>query len=507
MRTINSIKNIIGNFANNLLLNLLRFCSRIIFIKVLSDVYLGVNGLCSNVLGLLALSELGISTAIGYSLYKPLADKNIDKIKALMNFYKKAYRVVALVVLTMGLILVPFLPWFIKDTSGIENLTLIYLIFLANMVIGYLFSYKRTLIGADQKTYKIMPIVMFYNFLMTILQISVLLIFKNYIVYLLMQTLCVILENVTVNHYINKAYPYLKDDMKDTKLDKKELGTIKTNIKALLLHKVGSYVLTSTDNIVISKIIGIVAVGIYSNYVLVVNMIGSFIYVLISNVTASVGNLIAKEAKEKKYKIFKEMDFICYCLYGVSSVCFLTVFTPFIEFCFGAKFLLPMSVTAVIVLNHYLTGMNNVPITFQTAAGLYDKDKFVPLIQSFVNLIISIVLAQKIGLVGVFIGTAISTLLPLIIKPIIAYKYIFDRNVINYFASFLKQLFTIVIGFALSMLCINFINVDSLIVTIAVRLIISLIIPTIVIILAYHNSEAFKDVIYRVKHLLKRRHA
>ena len=122
MRTLNSLKNALGNFANSLVLNILKFVSRIIFVKVLSDVYLGVNGLLSNVLGILALAELGIGTAISYSLYKPLAKNDVDEINSLMRFYKKAYRIIALVVLILGLVLLPFLPWFIKDTSGIENL-------------------------------------------------------------------------------------------------------------------------------------------------------------------------------------------------------------------------------------------------------------------------------------------------------------------------------------------------------------------------------------------------
>lgn len=501
MRTINTLKNIIGNFANNLLLNLLRFVSRIIFVKVLSEVYLGVNGLLSNVLGLLALSELGISTAISYSLYKPLADKNIEKIKSLMRFYQKAYRVIAVVVLILGLILLPFLPWFIKDTSGIENLNIIYLIFLGNMVITYLFSYKRTLISADQKNYKIMPIIMFYNFLMTVLQITVLLLFQNFIIYLLMQSLCVVLENLTINHYINKKYPLLKENLKNYHLDKEEFNTIKTNVKALLLHKFGTYVLLSTDNIVISKFIGIVAVGIYSNYVLIVNMINSFIQTLTNNVIASLGNLIAKENEERKYQVFKEMDFICYILYGTSAVCFIMLFNPFIEFVFGEKFVLEMPVVILIVLNFYLSGMNNAPIVIQSAAGLYDKDKFIPIIQSIINLVLSVVLAIKIGLIGVFIGTAISTLLPLIIKPIIAYKYVFKKSVWDYIVSFLKQIFIVVLIVCLSEFIISFLTINNEILNIGIRLVISLVLSFTIIFIIYKNSEPFKNVINRIKNL------
>ena len=498
LRTLNSLKNIIGNFANNMLLNLLRFVSRIIFIRVLSDVYLGVNGLLSNVLGLLALSELGISTAISYSLYRPLSDNNIDKIKSLMNFYQKAYRIIAVVVLILGLVLLPFLPWFIKDTKGIDNLNFIYLIFLANMVIGYLFSYKRTLITADQKNYKIMPIVMFYSFLTTVLQISVLLIFKNYIIYLLMQSLCIVLENLTVNHYINKQYPYLKDNLKDNKLDKDEFKEITTNVKALMFHKAGTYVLSASDNIIISKFIGIVMVGIYSNYVLIVNMINSFITVLINNVTASFGNLIAKDNAKKSLEVFDEMNLVCFILYGGASVCFINLFNPFIDLVFGEKFVLPMFVVFLISFNNFLVGMNLAPITIQSAAGLYNNDRFVPLIQSAVNIILSVVLALKIGIAGVLLGTLISQFIPFIVKPIIAYKHVFKEKVSIYFKEEFKQFILLALAVGISYGLILLIGNHQIIFDLVIRLILSFSVSFIVFYFGYRKSEAFENIKNRV---------
>ena len=504
LRTLNSLKNIIGNFANNILLNLLRFVSRIIFIRVLSDVYLGVNGLLSNVLGLLALSELGISTAISYSLYRPLSDNNVPKIKALMNFYQKAYRVIAVVILILGLVLLPFLPWFIKDTNGIESLNIIYLIFLANMVIGYLFSYKRTLITADQQNYKIMPIVMFYSFLTTVLQISVLLIFKNYIIYLLMQSLCIILENLTVNHYINKQYLYLKDNLKDNKLDKKELKEIVTNVKALMFHKVGSYVLSASDNIIISKFIGIVMVGIYSNYVLIVNMINSFITVLINNVTASFGNLIAKDDEKKSMEVFDEMNLICFILYGGATVCFINLFNPFIDLVFGEKFVLSMFVVFLISFNNFLVGMNLAPITIQSAAGLYNNDRFVPLIQSVVNIIISVVLSLKIGIAGVLLGTLISQFIPFIVKPIIAYKHVFKEKVSLYFKETLKQLTLLFLAICISYGLIVLIGNHQIVLDLAIRLVLSFVVSFVVFYLGYRKSQAFGNIKNRIIFIIDR---
>lgn len=492
------------NFLYNLLNYGLRFASRIFFVKTLAEVYLGVNGLLSNVLGILALTELGIGTAIGYSLYDPLAKNDTKKVRSLMQFYKKAYQIIALVVLVLGLILLPFIPYLIKDTTGIENLSIIYLIFLLNMVIGYLFSYKRTLISSDQKNYLIVPYTMFFNIITSVLQIVVLLIFKNYIIYLLVQSICTIVENIVINRYIDKKYPYLVSNEEVTPIEKEELSTIKTKIKALLLHKVGSYTLSSTDNLIISKLIGIVVVGIYSNYSLIISMVSSFIYLLISNVISSLGNLIASENPKKCLKVFDEMNFTCFVLYGISSICLINLFNPFIELVFGTNYLLSMLVVYIIVINHYLTGMNNVVISIQTASGLYEKDKYVPLIQSAVNLIISIYLAKKIGLAGVFIGTIISTLIPLIVKPCIVYKEIFKEKISLYFKDFTIQTIIIVLSAILSAFITKYVNIENAYLNLAFLLLISIIIPGTLIILIYRKKEAYQNVISRVKHIFSK---
>ena len=501
MRTKNSIKNIIMNFLYNFLNYGLRFASRIVFVKTLAKVYLGVNGLLSNVLGILALAELGIGTAIGYSLYEPLAKNNTKKVRSLMQFYKKAYRIIALVVLVLGLILLPVLPYLIKNGDGIENLNIIYIIFLLNMAVGYLFSYKRTLVSSDQKNYLIVPFTMSFNIITSVLQIVVLLLFKNYIVYLLIQSVCIVLENIIVNRYIDKKYPYLTSNEEILPIDKTELAIIKTKIKALLLHKVGSYTLSSTDNLIISTLIGIVTVGIYSNYSLIINMSSSFIYLLVSNVIASLGNLIASENPKKCFKVFNEMNFICFVLYGISFVCFINLFNPFIELAFGSNYLLTMPVVYIIVINFYLTGLNNVVISIQTASGLYEKDKYVPLIQSAVNLVISIYLGKKIGLAGVFIGTIISTFIPLIVKPVIVYKNVFKENVTLYFKDFTKQAIVVIVSVFISTFIAKYVQISNFYINFVVLLLISLVVPCVIIFIVFHKNEAYKNVISRIKHI------
>lgn len=505
MRSKNSIKNIISSFASNILVNILKFICRLIFVRVISEVYLGVNGLLSNVLGLLALAELGIGTAINYSLYKPIAENDVNKIKSLMKFYKKAYRIIAIVVLVLGLLLLPCIPYFIKDNTGINNLGFIYIIFVINQVIGYLFGYKRTIVAADQKNYKLVPFTMLFNLLTSIFQIVILLLFKNFILYLLVQTIFIIIENIVINRYIDKEYKYINNLETADKLDKKELTSIKKNIKALMYHKIGGYAVSSTDNIIISKFIGIIECGYYSNYYALITIVSSFIYTFISNITASFGNLIVKEKVEKRLSVFNEINFIYFIMYGISTVCFIALFNPFVSYAYGEHFVLSMGCVYLITINFYLLGMTNITEIVKSAAGLYDNDKIIPLFQAIINIAISIFLGIKIGLEGVLIGTVISTLLPLIAKPIIIYKHVFESKPIVYFMEQLKQIFVLVVSIIVVTLITNNISFNVPLVNIGFRLVVSLLVTGMFIFIFYFKSKPYKDALGRIKHFLKRK--
>lgn len=474
-----------------------------IFIKQIGEIYLGINGLLSNVLGLLSLAELGIGSAIAFSLYEPLAKNNYDKINAIMLFYKKAYKIIGTLILVIGIVLLPLIPHLINDTTGIENLSLIYLIFLFNMAITYFFSYKRTLVDADQKNYTIVPITVLFNIITTILQIIVMILFKNFIIYLLVQTITVILENIFVNKYINKKYPYLKaNNIKP--LDKNELKDINKQIKALFLHKIGSYAVNSTDNLIISKMIGIVTVGLYSNYLLILNTINSFISTITNNVLASFGNLIVKESSEKSENVFKELRLFSYFMYAISTVCFINLFNPFIKIWLGNNFLLPQLVVYVISINNYLFGINYAVVLTKTAAGLFNEDKYYSILEALINLVASIILAKYIGLAGVFIGTIMGRIPSLINKPIIIYRKLFKKNSKDYFINAFKQILLLTIMIILTKYVLLIIpNINSII-DLIINILISSILPLIIIIIACKNTLEFKELLNRFKKIIKK---
>lgn len=504
MRTKNTFSNISYTLINNVLLNVLRFVTRTIFIRYLSSLYLGVNGLLSNVLGILSLADLGINTAIGFALYKPLAKNDKEKIKSLMAFFKKSYRIIALIVLVIGLGLLPFLDVFVDNPDSISYLWLYYLVFLFNMVIGYLFSYMRTLMVADQQEHKITKIVICFNLILTVLQILVLIIFRSYLVYLLVQSITLLVENIVVNKFIIKNYPYLKEnDIKPlAKEDKKSLST---NVKALLFHKIGSYFVDSTDNLIISKFLGLVTVGLYSNYYLITSIFKTFLTSALWGSVSSFGNLNVMESHEKKYSIYKVINFVGFVFYGIIAICLFQLFNLFVkDIWLGEEFVLSTGAVTIICINFYVSGMMQVNDAIKSSGGLYDKDKWVPIFQSIINIVASLILVKYYGLVGVFIGTLLSSILPTIVKPMIIYKYMFNKNWLSYFGMYFSQLAIILISAVIVMLINNNIFVDSALILFIIKGFVSLLVPLIIILICYWRTDTLAILKDKIKVILKR---
>ena len=270
-RTENSIINSTMSIITQVLTVILNFAVKTVFIKMLNDEYLGVNGLFTNIITMLSLADLGIGIAIPYSLYKPLAEKDEQKINILMNFYKKIYNIIGMVVLLIGLSLTPFLGLIIKDIpDNVPNLSLIYMLFVIHSASSYFFVYKKFLIDSDQKGYITSRIIFAFSTILSIIQIILLVITKNYILFLLASIIMVILQNIYISYKANKMYPFIKNKTND-KLSKDDVKDIKKNVSSLFIYKVGTVIMNGTDNIIISKFIGLIIVGFYSNYVLIIN--------------------------------------------------------------------------------------------------------------------------------------------------------------------------------------------------------------------------------------------
>ena len=379
-RVQSAAKNIAFGQIGNLITQILGFVLRSVFIAHLGDTLNGINALYTSILSVLSMAELGVGTALNYSLYKPVANKDYEKIKSYMQLYKKAYRTIGLVIAVIGLAISPFLPYLVKQPEGVSvrDLTLYYYIFLFNTVSTYFVAYKYSLVNAEQKNYIQTNIITITKMIKVSLQIVVILTTGNFYIYLLTAAGVELLQKIFVSRYLDKRYPYLKD--KDvTGLSKEETGEIVRKTKALVFHKVGDVARLQTDSMIISGFINVTLSGFVDNYNLIMNSVANVVNIIFNSVLSSFGNLIATESKEKQYQIFKVYRFAACWIYGFAAIGFSMLLTPLIGLWLGEEKTLAFAVVICILIDFYFKGDRIVLSNFKTAAGVFEQDKYLAL--------------------------------------------------------------------------------------------------------------------------------
>lgn len=491
-RISSSVKNLVYALVGQAAGVGINFFARIIFLKILTAEYLGLNGLFSNILSMLSLMELGVGSAMTFSLYRPLATKNTEKVKSLMRLYRISYITIGVLILVVGIAITPLLPYFIDEMPDInENINIVYILFVVNTAISYFYSYKRSLINSDQKRYIATAYRYIFYFLLNVAQIIVLYVTKNYIWYLVTQIIFTFMENVVISRKADKMYPYLKE--KDIKsLEKEDTNKIKKNIIATVGHKIGTIVVNGTDNLLLSKFVGLIPVGLYSNYYLITNALNTILGQIFTSITASVGNLVAIESKEKTYSVFKKIFFLDFWIYGFSSICLIVLFNDFITIWLGSEYLFSLGIVLMIVINFYIAGMRKAVLTFRDATGLYWEDRYKPFVESIINLVASIILVHTLGTIGVFIGTFISTMTTCFwVEPYILYKHEFGLSIKSYLKKYvIYTLLVIVTGIIIVVLC-NIINVSGILGFI-IKTLICVILINVIFFIMMSRTEEFK---------------
>lgn len=492
MRSKNSIKNITVGILTQVIITLLGFLSRKVFLDSLGTEYLGINGLLCNVLSMLSLAEGGIGASIIYNLYKPLAEDDREKVISLVQLYKRVYGIIAIAIFILSMGLYPFLHLFIKDGTSIKYLWLVYFIFVIKNVISYLNAHKWSLINADQKGYVLARYNLVFNIITTICKILILKITSNYILYLFIELLIFIIQNIWNGKVVNNRYGYIKTKNK-YKVDEDTRLNIKTNVKAMFLHNVAQYCVFGTDNLLVSSFINLKTVGIYSNYTMITGQLSALLEPVLNGVGASVGNLLATEGKEKKYKVFKVVYFVNFWIYSIAVIFLYNLLEPFICWWFGKNLLLDRFTFIVILINFYLTGLRITINIFKTKAGIFSPDKYFAILESIINLIASLILVRYLGLVGIFLGTTISTIsIPIWIQSKLVYNKIFNKSVFEYFKKYLTYLLlTLTVGYISSYIC-NLIVINNIFIGLCIRGIICITIPSVIYITLFFNTTEFK---------------
>ena len=497
-RIRNSAKNLSFAVIGQLIVAVFTFLERKVFINFLSLDYLGINGLFSSILTVLSLADLGIGSAIIYSLYSPLADDDQEKIASLVRLFRKAYFIIGITVLAIGLAVIPFLHLIVKSELSRSDLYIYYILFLINTVISYFYSYKTSLIEADQKKYIITSVTTAIQIVLYILQLSEIMVFRNYYVYLILAIIMNWLKYAILSRKADKMYPVLKKKEVEP-LDREVTISIKRNIKALFMHKIGSVVVNSTDNILTSALISLATVGLYSNYLMVFNGLSTSMWMFYAAIVASIGNLCASESRQQIFDSFRNLNIATFIVHSVCTAVLFTCMEPFISYCFGSSLCLGQDTTALLCLSFYIYGMRKSIGTYREAMGLYWFDRYKPIAESVVNLIASIILGKLWGLNGIIMGTIISAILScVIVEPYVVFRHGLKKNPLSYYKDYFLKLGLMV------MMCLGNYFICSLIplsglVRLITYVVISLITSVSVIFVIYRKDDGCRKLVNIVK--------
>lgn len=507
MRRRDSFLNILTGIGSQVVLIIFGLISRKIFINILGLEILGINGLLSNIISMLSLAELGIGAAIYYSLYKPLANEDYTQVRAIMDLYAKLYKYIALAVACIGIAIIPFLNLIVKDNINNSYLIGVYLCFLADAVLSYVLAYKKNIISADQKSYIINAIQTCFSIAVSIAQIIILITTHSFILFLLVKIILGVSTNVVFHFIANKMYPYLKNK------DKVELNPvikveIIKNAKALFISNVAVYCVIGTDNILISIFVNITAVGLYSNYVLIINIIKGLETQIFVGVMSSYGNLLIKESLESSHNVFTIIHFLNFWIASFCSVCLFILLNPFINLWLGGKELLPLFTVAMMIMNFYFQSSKMAIETVRNASGLYSPYpffKYWSLVEGIVNLILCLVFAGllEMGMVGILLATTVSTQITLLVLPWNVYKYVFKKSSKPYFKKNFIYLIYMILITTLT-LWISSITITNGLTGLLIKVIICLALPNLIIIALFYKTREFQ-YIWNIKKIIIRK--
>ncbi|MBQ2609267.1 MAG: polysaccharide biosynthesis protein [Butyrivibrio sp.] len=503
-------KNILFGYVGQIVTMVMAFVLRTFCMRYISEQILGVDGTFVEVLSFLNMAELGIGTALNFSLYKPVAEGDTEKIKSYMQMYRRAYYYIAGVVGIVGLILAPFLKYLVKNPGVPEkDLVLFYLIFLFNTVSSYFVAYKYSLVNAEQKNYIQTNIIAITKIVTSVFQIIVVAITKNYYFYLITDAVIQLIQKIFVSRYLDNMYPYLKEKNIE-KLAKEDEEIVWTKTKALVFHKVGDVFRLQTDTLIISSLseVGAALVAVVRNYNMIIVAVSSFVNIIFNSVISSFGNLIATEDRDKQYSMFKVYRFFATWVYGFSCVGFMLLLTPLVEMWTkiskGDKWtdfwILPALAVFLILTDYYFKGERIVLSNYKTAAGVFEQDKYLALIQGIVNLILSIWLVQtKLGISGIYVGTVVSGIIANITKPVIIYKACFDKSAVSYFIDSFKYIASMAVVMGICYFIRQLVMPEPTILGFAAMVVIITVVFNGVYFLLYGRSEEFRYLCGKLK--------
>ena len=440
-RTEYSMLNIAAGVGGYTLSVILSLVNRMVFTRCLPASYLGISGLFSNILSMLSLAELGVSGAIVYALYKPLAENDEQKIASLVRVFGTAYRAVGTFIGLAGICLLPVLHLLIGEQPQIrESIHVIYLFFLFDVASSYFFTYRSTLLVAAQKNYLVTGVTYLFQCILAVVQAVLLYTTRNYLVYLVIQVSCNIGSYVCISRIAVRQYPYIaRKGIKP--LESQEKKKLFRDMRDLMIYKISGVLVNSTDNLIITYFSGLITTGLASNYTLLTNTLNSLLNQVFGGITASIGNHNVLEDESEIYDMYRFLNLLNFWLFGWAALGIFFCASDLVVLFFGQDYRLPDSIPFVLAASFYLSGITNVDGTYKHTMGLFRHGRFTQLFTALLNIVFSLVLGNIWGLFGILLATVIARACThLWYTPYVVYTYGFKRNPASYFLNYIKQL-------------------------------------------------------------------
>ncbi len=503
MRSEATFKNSIWGIASQAVACVLSMFSRKVMIDTIGVEGVGLNAFLTSVIAMLSLTELGIGTAIVYHMYAPLAKNDTDKVKKLMNFYKTVYKVIAAAIMLIGLALLPFMGKIVGDVSYSQGyVSLIFLLFLLQTTTSYLFTYKRSLLSADQKQYIITAFDLLYKIASVILGVAVLYLTRELAYYLVLLTVLTLLENIFISKKADKLYPYIKGSRE--KLEKDSQKQIAKDVKNIFVGKVSGIITNSTDSILINLLAGTVQTGLYSNYNIILATLTATVNQLSAAMKGSIGNLVASESANHIDKVFKRLIFIMFFAGSFCAGCLTGLIDPFIGIVFGKELILDRVIVYICIFNVYMTAVDIPVWSMVASAGLFKYDKYISITGSGINLIVSYILGTKIGMAGILFGTSCTYVIQFTLKIMLFYKKFLKLSCVKIFIKSVCFLCAAAAECALIAYITNSINIPNQYVQFLVFALVSAAIPPIAGCVLFFKTDEFIYSINLFKNMIKR---
>lgn len=488
-RAKNAKRNIIYGFLNKVTVILFPFIVRTVMIKVIGEQYLGLNSLFSSILSVLSLAELGFSNAVIYNMYKPVAENDIDTLCALLNYYRKIYRIIGCVILGVGLVLIPFLPNLISGTYPSDiNLVAVYLIYLVNTALSYfLYAYLTSLLGAYQRNDVESRNTMVVSTLLYIAQIAAICLTKNYYVYAILMPVFTIMNNLRIASIIKKMYPELECR---GVLSLDIVADIKQRISGLIVQEICGVTRNSFDSIFISAFLGLTLTAVYNNYFYIMNSVVVILSIIMYAIKGVIGNSIVTESQGKNYADMNHMNFVYMWISGWCMICLLCLLQPFMKIWMGEKLMFELPVVILLCVYFYVLKMGDIRFVYVDAGGLWWYNRWRCIAEAACNLVLNYVLGKYFGVYGIIVATLISLFfINFCYGSTIIFKYYFtEQKVSEYFIRHFGWMFvTMVVAAATYWVC-SYVQLGDW-GTLLVRGAICIVVPNVLYIIAYSRYK------------------